>query len=35
MCIQKCNVAPVQAKNCYQAKFINLEQCNKLYSTCK
>src|SRR6266851_1621755 len=25
MCIQKCNVAPVQAKNCYEAKYISLD----------
>src|SRR5258706_548877 len=34
-CIQKCNVAPVQAQNCYQAKYINLDQCKKLYPQCK
>jgi hypothetical protein len=34
-CIHKCNVAPVQAQNCYQARYINLDQCKRLYPACK
>src|SRR5207249_1512648 len=34
-CVRQCNVAPVQAQNCYQAARISLEQCKALYPQCK
>src|SRR4051812_16059290 len=35
VCVKSCNVAAVQAQNCYQAKKVSLDQCKAVYPSCK
>ena len=33
-CVKSCNLSPFQAKNCFEAKKITKEHCDKLYPKC-